>query len=479
MKKPYPFQEEAITIGLERNMLLNDACGLGKTLTAIEVAMRFEKQGFPVLIVCPKSIRAQWFSEIVEQTDNKVNVGILDVDGRWRDGSMMLTKPDTMKIPKETQPTEIPPYQYVIIHYESLLKYGDILRSVQFSVIIADEAHKIKNRKAKRTIWLKQLKSYRRLALTATPMERKPSDYWSIINWLYPRGNEDAPSAYFTSYWEFSNTFETYEPKTSWRPYPKFIGPQNTDLLGSIMGPFTMARRKQDVIEDLPPRIMQRVKVVMGKNQRALYNEIASSKDIEVDLEQFKAQLLRPLPSNEEYFMVIKNTLSKIIKLQQVSSFPDLMGYRINSAKVKWLEEFISNNPDEQIVVFTKFRDSAIHLGGKYKAPVIVGGVQSPTVELMPFLQGKSQLVFGTIAMMGEGIDGLQIASTAVFLDQEWSTIKMNQSIDRIHRMNIDEPKHIIFVSSQDSIDDLVLKALDAKWSDQQLIETFLKEYAP
>ena len=81
----------------------------------------------------------------------------------------------------------------------------------------------------------------------------------------------------------------------------------------------------------------------------------------------------------------------------------------------------------------------------------------------------------GTIDAMREGLN-LQIADTAIFLDQHWSSTKMKQAVDRIHRINITNTKHIIHLYHKGTVDELILKALDKKWSDKELVERFLRK---
>ena len=75
-----------------------------------------------------------------------------------------------------------------------------------------------------------------------------------------------------------------------------------------------------------------------------------------------------------------------------------------------------------------------------------------------------------------EGMDGLQVASTAIFLDRVWSTTPMTHARDRIHRLGIKSPKHIIYLQMPGTVDMLVRKALDKKWTEQELVYHYLQE---
>lgn len=465
MKTPFDFQRTAIELITDRNALINDKCGLGKTLTAIWGLEAFVKQGDrptrslgPHLVVCIKNSRVQWAREINETLPGFQRAFILDTDGTVLD--VNLNKVGNI------QTGGLVP-GIIITHYENIIKWGPELSKVSWITIIADEAHKIKNRKAKRTLRLKLLKADRKIALTATPMEKRPSDYWSIINWLYPK--------HFTSYWDFTERYEEFELASQWKQYPQFVGPRNMEDLARDIGPFTLARTKEEVAPQLPPKILQEIPLELTFQQKKLYDTIAASKDIEVSLEDFQEDKIDHLADD---WMLVKNILSKIIRLQQVVSDPQLLGYKIDSCKLQWLDEFLMNNPDEPVVIFSKFRNVAMGIAAKYKAPCLIGGIKNPTMTAAEFITGKKDIIVGTIGAMGIAIDGLQRASTAIFMEQEWSTIAMEQAQDRIHRINITAPKNIIFLYGEKTVDRLVLDALTQKWTDRELVRQYIKEWS-
>lgn len=283
-------------------------------------------------------------------------------------------------------------------------------------------------------------------------MEKNPSDLWSVLHWLYP--------TQYTSYWNF---FERYvETSVNYMGYQIIVGGKNLDQLAAEIGSFFFRRTKAEVAPQLPPKIMQRVEVRMDEQQAKIYKTIKASRDIEVDVGLSET-------------MIIKNALAKIVRLQQVSSDPILLGFDLQSAKIEWVTDFVEDNPDETLVIFTKFRDTAIRLSRTLKADLIVGGQTHAGGK--DFISGKTNVLVGTIAAMGEGLN-LQRARTAIFIDQEWSSVKMVQAVDRIHRIDDTQPKNIIYLHTGGTVDGLVLEALDKKWSDLDLAYKYLKEYS-
>ncbi len=57
---------------------------------------------------------------------------------------------------------------------------------MEFFYLVLDEAHIIKNSKAKITQSVKMIKCEKKLALSGTPLQNKVSELWSIFDFLMP-----------------------------------------------------------------------------------------------------------------------------------------------------------------------------------------------------------------------------------------------------------------------------------------------------
>lgn len=431
MKTLYPFQQVAVEVGMLRPLLLADECGLGKTITAIEIAKRRmnELEG-PTLIIAPLRTREQWRQELAGQD------------------------PDRKCYILDTSHLEVRSNAYHITHYEAIRTLANLFDPIIWTTIIVDEAHRIKNRKALCTKAIKQLSARRRIALTGTPLEKTPADLWSLLNWLYP--------GYFNSYWRFHDRYVQTEPIfRGGAMYRKDVGGKNLDELMNEIKYFMLQRTKKEVAPQLPEKIETVVPLRMSNEQLELYDTIATSSDIEVAI----GQSVSPL--------IITNVMSQIIKLQQVASWPGrLLDVPVPSCKLDWLDDFLDDNPEEPVVVFTVFRETAIGLAERYQdATLLIGGSDWQNAE--DFLQKRKRILIGTIATMSEGLN-LQRARTAVFFDLHWSSIKMRQAIDRVHRIDIKEPKQIIYLIAS-PVDDLVFKAFTTKMELVDLVRKFLE----
>lgn len=433
MKKPYPFQEEAIQRCLESSQLVGDECGLGKTLEAIETVRRLRDKGKPfdrpILVLTRKNSSLFWEDEIRGQgIDDKVIV--LGTAGTGL-------------------PEEVKSENWIITHHEALQWIGDRLMRVPWSVVIVDECHRFKNRKTKGTHILHKIPAARRLGLSGTLLDKLPTDLWANLNWVAP--------SQFRSFWAMDAKYILTE--RDWRGYPHKVGlmPGMEKEFAEEIGPFVIQRTKEEVLPDLPPKIEQRVRVQMTDTQRAMYAKVRDADDILIDVDAADP-------------LVITNVLARITRLQQIASDPMLLGLQATSAKLEWLSEYIEDNSNESIVIFTRFRELAVKIAYKLNAAYVVGGKESTLVR---FQTGETQYVVGTIDAMGESLN-LQKARTAIFVDQHWSSIAMAQAIERIHRADITEAKHIIYLMAEGSVDSLLMKTLDDKWNLQRMVREYL-----
>jgi SNF2 family DNA or RNA helicase len=437
MLTPREYQLEAIKVMQRKNLLLADQCGLGKTLQAIEAAKLVQSTlRKPVLIVAPKAVKGQWVKALLAQGlgDRLVNVKPFDSIERdldWR-----------------------------IVHYEELVKnIATPAYARYFAAVICDEAHRIKNRKTLRTQAVKQLKSFRRIALTGTPYDRNPADIWSILNWLDP--------SFFSSYWRFFNAHISYSERVIRGQTIKQINTQplvSPEQFTRVLRPFMMQRFKADVRSDLPPRIDQYIELSMSDQQASYYKKLAIADDVNVKLDDV-TEIDLPI------------YLTKILNLVKATTDTELLGVtKPASVKLDWVTEWVNDNPNESVIIFTRFRDTAIKLAKLLNADpdradrqfkLIIGGVKKPEIT------EQDRYIVGTIAAMGEGLD-LPHIDHAIFIDVEWSSILMQQAIDRIHRINITQAKHVYYLLCDNTVDQLLHTAIELKWSTKRLVETFL-----
>lgn len=419
MKTIRNYQMTAIERGVKQNLAVFDQMGLGKSLTAIEITKEiFNQYNAPALVICPKSIKSQWRDMILDQ-DTGAQVTII-----------------------EHEPTDYSwTFDWYIIHYEAVVTWLQYLSPVTFSTIVVDEGHRIKNRKARRTVAIKHLKAYRKLVLTGTPWDKRVDEVWSLLNFLEPKT--------FSSYWRFFDEHITFD--VDYLGFKKNFRLKNPSNFSNAIRPHVIRRTKRMVMPELPPLITTYVPIELGQKQREIYDRIKAVKDLEVD------------------DLTIPNALAKLVRLHQIASNPILLGYECSSAKIDWLKEWLTDNPDETVIIFTRYKLTASQLANELGATCVIGG-QKLTGSLT-----ASRRIVGTIAALAEGHD-LGHLDTAIYLDCDWSSILMTQSCERIDRGSNTIPKNVIYLQATNTVDDLIKTALDLKLSTKQIVEKFLQE---
>ena len=234
-----PFQVVGIATAVRRGgrVLIGDEMGLGKTVQAIATAYHFAAE-WPLLIVCPSSLRFTWAAEIDKW---------LGIDG---DAVQVL-------VSAKDSPTAL----ICIVSYDIATKLAPRLGA--FRVVVADECHYLKSPDAKRTKALVPLiqKAKRAILLSGTPALSRPVELFTQLNALAPDR--------FRSLAAFGKRYcNGHQGRFGW----DFSGSSNLGELHGIMASSVMIRRlKRDVLTQLPPKIRQRVPIdVAPKEAREL-----------------------------------------------------------------------------------------------------------------------------------------------------------------------------------------------------------------
>ena len=223
----YPHQVDGIrALAKQRNFLLADDMGLGKSIQALTVFAIDVKRGWAetCLVVAPVTLKGNWADEIEKFT----RMPAITLNGTPAQRRKQLNEWKMIKGPK-----------ILIVNYEQVNTHKDDLAAVMFDVAIFDEAHYLKNPKAQRTKACLELYANRKFMLTGTPMLNHVDELWSILHMIDPGA--------YPKYWTFLNRYAVFGGFKD----KQIVGVKNeaelTDRLQRVM----LRRLKKDVL-DLP-----------------------------------------------------------------------------------------------------------------------------------------------------------------------------------------------------------------------------------
>jgi len=364
--------------------------------------------------------------------------------------------------------------------------------------IIADEVHKIKNRKTKQAKALKAIDKVKfKTGLTGTPMVNHPDEMWSILDWLYKGTREKV--AFFgkdlgrvlNSYWRFFHTFLESEQVPP-AGYLKITGTKNEEALARMIEPITIRRTKKDAMPDLPDKVYTDLNVELTPSQRKQYDQmnkemIAWLKVQDEDRPLVATAVIAKLQRLQQFAIATPRLTETTETREDYGAVWEATSYSVTalekpSSKIDALVELVQDT-DQQIVVFSQFK-TAIKLAydeltkkgincvmftGDTKQQdrtAIIKHFQSttddPKYHNPELAKSAPQVFLATIRAGGQGID-LFASSTVVFLDRDWSPANNAQAEDRCHRDGQKNSVNIIDIVARNTVDQLRKKRLNMK----------------
>lgn len=245
--------------------ILCDDMGLGKTLQTLCIVasdhhMRAEEYArtkapdfrrLPSLIVCPPTLSGHWQQEIATYAPFLTCTAYFGPPG------------DRVKLRDQLGKTDI-----VITSYDICRNDAEILTPFNWNYLVLDEGHLIKNPRAKITLAVKLLLSNHRLILSGTPIQNNVLELWSLFDFLMPGflGTEKV----FLDRFAKPIAASRYSKSSS---KEQEAGALAIEALHKQVLPFLLRRLKEEVLDDLPPKILQNYYCDLSDLQRKLFND--------------------------------------------------------------------------------------------------------------------------------------------------------------------------------------------------------------
>ncbi|KAI4954104.1 hypothetical protein J4E91_001814 [Alternaria rosae] len=474
--------------------ILCDDMGLGKTLQTLCMvasdhhmrADEFAKSGdpnfrrLPSLIVCPPTLSGHWQQEIRQYApflSCVAYVGSPPIRGQHRN---QLDKVDI-----------------VITSYDICRNDADILKPITWNYCVLDEGHLIKNSKSKTSQAVKQFQSNHRLILSGTPIQNNVLELWSLFDFLMPGflGTEKVFQERFAKPIAASR-FAKSSSKEQER------GALAIEALHKQVLPFLLRRLKEEVLDDLPPKILQNYYCDLSELQRNLFDDFtkrqgkeiqskAGNADRESKQHIFQAlQYMKKLcnspslvvkgPTNkayeptQQYLKKHNTTIDDIAHAPKLGALKDLLvDCGIGASDVVSDKSAAANGDlpeavsQHRALVFCQMKEMLDMVQHNVLEKLL------PSVQFMRLDGGveatkRQEIVnkFNTdpsydVLLLTTSVGGLGLnltgADTVIFVEHDWNPQKDIQAMDRAHRIGQKKVVNVYRIVTRGTLEEKIL----------------------
>lgn len=440
--KLFPFQVGGVQwLASRRSGILADEMGLGKSIqTAVAIPPKA-----PVVTICPASLKTSVWGKETAKWRPDLSVSILS--GR---GSFYWPEPGQMVVAN-----------YDILPAGAVEKKVDLFTKgntepAKGTVLIADEAHALKNKKALRT------KSFRLMRdavfkadgkvwlLTGTPLLNNPTELWNLLDLC---GCSEEVFGHFGKFLKlFGGKKGLYGVK--------FDGEISKEVPQALRKAI-LHRRREEVLPDLPTKIWNDIKVELDP-------EVAKIADEAIEAARAKG--------------IDFESLSEEVALTKLAgaAFEKMSAARSALAKAKipaMLEQVqVYEDSGEPVVVFSYHRDPVDILADRPGWAVITGDTKDTDRAqiVTDFQGGRLKGLAATIQAGGTGLT-LTKAHQMIFVDLAWTPALNKQAEDRCCRIGQTRGVIVNRLIADHAIDERVADLLLTK---QRLIESSVEAAA-
>ncbi len=407
--------------------------GIGKTRTFIEAVL--VRRARRVLILCPASARLVWKREI----------------GLWAPGATFIVVKTAADLAKPAQ-------FFVVSHGLMSQTNGPIPAALilgqPFDMTAIDEAH------AYNAVDTNRVKALRRAApklgditpLSGTPMRNHAGDLYTLLSICWPQGMKLTRADFEERFCKVSHKYFGQS-----RPIRVVEGSKNLDQLKTLIAPFFMRVRKEDIFQDLPPILWDQIPIPLDKSG-------LTGGDIEL-LEKTITSLFADKGATAG-LDVLTTALASLDKSVALMSVRRMLGMAKLRGALEYILDMLDNLPPERkVLVFAHHAEVIALLAQNLAAfsPAVLTGKTSARDReqaVDKFLTDPKCRVFvGNIQAAGTAITlvGPRCkCSDVVFVESSWTPMDNAQAACRVHRIGQKDGVVARMLSASGTVDDLI-----------------------
>ncbi len=427
-----------------RTFLLADEPGLGKTAQSLLAA---EAAGaFPLLVVVPNVVKANWAREAARWTPRRTAT-VVHGDGDTVDGYADI----------------------VVVNYDILDRHVGWLGTHGFRGMVLDEAHFIKNKTSQRSKHVLALSQKVRdraaapllMALTGTPLINDIEDFravWQFLGWI----DDTRPRPALMAALE----------ETGLTPADRGF---SAAARRSVIDLGIVRRRKVDVASDIPARRVADLPVELddeaSRSVRAAEQQLAKRLLARYDA----AVSARTTPVEGVDHELVRRVAAALRRDTGGETSGDNVFSvlrRIGQAKAGLAADYAAQLARNvgKVVFFAKHVDVMDTAEATFAKRGIgyssIRGDQTPSVRaanIKAFLEDPEvSVIVCSLTAAGVGLN-LQVASNVVLAELSWTSAEQTQAIDRVHRIGQTEPVTAWRVIATGTLDPRLAELVDEK----------------
>ena len=414
----------------QKKALLGDEMGLGKPIQALAAMAHLyaENPRSRFLIVCPASVLINWCRETVKFSD----VTPYLLHGARRK--------ETFAAWKENGGA-------AVTNYENMGWVAqEINDRMHLDLLVIDEAHYIKNPRALRTKRIRALEdeSERIVLMTGTPLENHVDEMCELIGFVKP---------------ELVGEIR------------KFAGLRQAPAFREMLASAYLRRRREDVLEELPPLTIENEWCAMTQQDRDAYAAAAIDRNF-TSMRRVSFLQEDPRTSSKALRLVelcdqacsegrkvviysyFRETLRKVV---------EMLGEDITAAASH------EESSGSEINAFAAESAARAENKGAEDAHILIGEItgSTPVEERQAVIDRFTDAAGGSVLVCqiqagGTGLN-IQAASVVIFCEPQIKPSLTRQALSRVYRMGQVRTVLVFQLLCEDTIDEAVMRILDKK----------------
>ena len=441
------------------NGILADEMGLGKTIQSISLITYLieKKHEEKFIVIVPLSTITNWTLEFE----------------KWAPSVKVIVYKGSQQQRRELQPdVRLGNFQVMLTTYEYIIRERPLLCKFNYSHMIIDEGHRMKNATSKLSITLKSYyRTKNRLILTGTPLQNNLPELWALLNFVLPK--------IFNSVKSFDEWFNTPFANTGSQEKIELTEEESLLVirrLHKVLRPFLLRRLKKDVEKDLPDKVEKVIKCKLSGLQYVLYQQMLSHNALFVGAEvggqksgikglNNKIMQLRKICNHPFVFEEVETVLdsSRLTNdlIWRVSGKFELLDRVLPKFKATGHRVLIFFQMTQVMDImedFLRWRGMKyLRLDGSTKA-------EDRQDMLKVFNAPDSEYFCFLLSTRAGGLGlNLQTADTVIIFDTDWNPHQDLQAQDRAHRIGQKNEVRILRLITNDSVEEVILERAHQK----------------